>query len=239
MALTVKNVDSIIIDDPVDSSAVMAFHASFKMAVADVIAISPDDITVGTISSGSDSGSLGRWLQGRMDIVVSFTIDVNSERLQFVTQRISKLRLDESSITMDGNRTALAATLEDSVIKSASVGITCREGHDPTSPLCHVCLAGFMEGMDQMCTACEDQTVEWVRVVGLSVAVVAGCLVVGLAYHLYRTLAARGAKKDAAQLRWVKPNFSSGGAAPLSIYSKICISHYQVLPSPIATTPSR
>ena len=54
-------------------------------------------------------------------------------------------------------------------------------------------------------------------------------LAVVAVHHCYRVIAARGAKKEAGELRWVKPNFVSGGAVPLSIYGKIVISHYQIL----------
>jgi hypothetical protein len=70
---------------------------------------------------------------------------------------------------------------------------------------------------------------------------------VAAAYSCYQMIAVRGAKKEAGELRWVKPNFVSGGAVrrawkglwaiaqrmlrqvPLSIYSKIVVSHYQIL----------
>jgi hypothetical protein len=106
-----------------------------------------------------------------------------------------------------------------------------------------------MEGGDQSCIECEVESVAWVRVVGLAVAVVVACLLLVAAYLCYRTMAARGAKKDAGALRsvlhsaahgwinihplrpmicihdsmyrWVKPNFVSGGAVPLSIYGKV------------------
>jgi hypothetical protein len=41
--------------------------------------------------------------------------------------------------------------------------------------------------------------------------------------------AERGEIKDAGAMRWVKPSFTAGGSAPLKIYAKICISHYQIL----------
>ena len=48
-------------------------------------------------------------------------------------------------------------------------------------------------------------------------------------HRLYRVYAVRGEIKDAGAMRWVKPSFTAGGSAPLKIYAKICISHYQIL----------
>ena len=36
-------------------------------------------------------------------------------------------------------------------------------------------------------------------------------------------------QRRALELRWVKPSFVAGGAVSLSIYGKICISHFQIL----------
>ena len=45
----------------------------------------------------------------------------------------------------------------------------------------------------------------------------------------YHHWAAKGAAKAAAEYRWVKPSFVGGGAVSLSIYFKICTSHFQIL----------
>ena len=87
---------------------------------------------------------------------------------------------------------------------------------------------GWMEGGSQTCIECETQSVAWVRVIGLAVALIVACLVLLAAVHLYRVVAARGVKREAGELRWVKPTFVAGGATPLSIYGKIVVSHYQV-----------
>ena len=50
-----------------------------------------------------------------------------------------------------------------------------------------------------------------------------GCLLLVVAYICYRKIAAQGAQKEAGILRWVKPNFVSGGAVPLKIYGKVSI----------------
>jgi hypothetical protein len=52
----------------------------------------------------------------------------------------------------------------------------------------------------------------WFRVVGLIVAMLLAIATMAIAYSCYKTIVARGAKKDAGELRWVKPNFVSGGA---------------------------
>ena len=86
-----------------------------------------------------------------------------------------------------------------------------------------------MEAGDQTCIECDDDSAAWFRVLGLAAAILAGCFFLVLAYSCYRRMAARGAKKEAGTLRWVKPNFVSGGAVPLKIYGKIVVSHYQIL----------
>ena len=58
-----------------------------------------------------------------------------------------------------------------------------------------------MEGGDQSCILCEGESVAWVRVVGLAAALVLAGLLLIAGYHCYRTMAARGAKKDAGSLR--------------------------------------
>jgi hypothetical protein len=85
-----------------------------------------------------------------------------------------------------------------------------------------------MAGGDQTCIECEEEGVAWVRVVGLAVAILVACLVLLTVNYCYRVVAARGANREAGELRWVKPTFVAGGATPLSIYGKIVVSHYQV-----------
>ena len=68
----------------------------------------------------------------------------------------------------------------------------------------------------------------WARVAGLAVATIVACLVLLAAFHCYRVVVARGAKREAGELQWVKPTFIAGGATPLAIYGKIVVSHYQV-----------
>jgi hypothetical protein len=69
-----------------------------------------------------------------------------------------------------------------------------------------------MESGDQSCTECDEEGVAWFRVVGLVVAMLLVIAAVAAAYSCYQIIAARGAKKEAGELRWVKPNFISGGA---------------------------
>jgi hypothetical protein len=111
-------------------------------------------------------------------------------------------------------------------------GIQCRAGHDPTSPLCHVCAEGFVKGMDQMCFECDADDASLsseVRTLLLCVAIIVVILLAFAARRLYRGYVERGEIKDAGEMRWVKPSFTAGGSAPLKIYAKICISHYQIL----------
>ena len=70
-----------------------------------------------------------------------------------------------------------------------------------------------MEAGDQTCTECDaDEGVAWFRILALVIAMLLVILAVVGAYSCYKMIAARGAQKEAGQLRWVKPNFVSGGA---------------------------
>ena len=86
--------------------------------------------------------------------------------------------------------------------------------------------------MDQMCFECnaEDASLSSeVRTLLLCVGIVAVIAAIFVVHRLYQAHAARGEQRDAGTMHWVKPSFSAGGAAPLPIYGKICISHYQIL----------
>jgi hypothetical protein len=105
--------------------------------------------------------------------------------------------------------------------------IQCRTGHDPSSPLCRVCAEGFVKGMDQMCFECdaEDGSLSSEgRTILLCVVIILAIGLVLAAHRLYRWHAERGERKDAGEMRWVKPSFTVGGSAPLTIYAKICVS---------------
>jgi hypothetical protein len=86
--------------------------------------------------------------------------------------------------------------------------------------------------MDQMCFECDADDASLsseVRTLLLCMAIIMAILLVFAAHRLYRAHAERGETKDAGEMRWVRPSFTAGGAAPLKIYAKICISHYQIL----------
>jgi hypothetical protein len=86
--------------------------------------------------------------------------------------------------------------------------------------------------MDQMCFECnaEDASLSSeVRTLMLCVGIVVVIAAIFVVHRLYQVHAARGEQRDAGTMHWVKPSFSAGGAAPLPIYGKICISHYQIL----------
>ena len=84
----------------------------------------------------------------------------------------------------------------------------------------HICIikltlvisAGWMKSGDQSCIECDENGVAWFKVVALVVAMLMVIAAVASAYSCYQMLAARGAKREAGELRWVKPNFVSGGA---------------------------
>jgi hypothetical protein len=86
--------------------------------------------------------------------------------------------------------------------------------------------------MNQLCFECDaddGSLSSEARTLLLCVAIIVVILLVFVAHRLYRAYAERGEIKDAGEMRWVKPSFTVGGSAPLKIYAKICISHYQIL----------
>jgi hypothetical protein len=202
--------------------------------MAESLDISPDNITVDTVTIAAGTGGLRRQLQEETQVVVGFTAVVGADKNPLVT-KVERLR-DSSSVPIilaDGGGTALASTLAKRAISTYVLpGIQCRTGHDPSSPLCHVCTEGFVEGMDMMCFECDAEDASISSETSTVLLCVGIILVISLAFaahRLYRGYAERGQRKDAGEMRWVKPAFTAGGSAPLSIYAKICISHYQIL----------
>jgi hypothetical protein len=219
------------------------FEHKFTSAVASSLKVRSTDITVEAMTSAAGvGGSLRRWLQTETPVWVwqpprhvAFTIAVAPDQKFSLIAKVEELR-DTSSATItlaDGYGTALLSTLtEPTVSTSVQSGVQCRTGHDPASPLCHICSEGFVEGMDMMCFECdgEDASISsGVRTFLLCLAIILALLVAMVAQRLYRAHAERGEIKDAKEMRWVRPSFTAGGSAPLSIYAKICVSHYQIL----------
>ena len=197
LQVTVTNLDIAVTD--LESDAHAAFGSAFASAVAQAVSVSPDDIAIDTVTVAPSSGTLRRWLQELVDVTVSFTIAIDAERTTALQERIELHRngAGVSLVVGDGGVTALTSTFTQPVIVPRDVaGIRCAEGHDPTSPLCHVCLDGWREGMDQTCTECEAETLAWFQVVLLGVGFIVACLLAVVAYHCYQKMAANGATKD-------------------------------------------
>jgi hypothetical protein len=212
-----------------------SFEARFKTALAASLKISPNNISVESVTSTTESGGLRRQLQAETQAVVAFTVAVTSEQKDLSVAKVTELRdVSDAVITLaDGGGTALTSTFTRPTLSTYVVpGIQCRTGHDASSPLCHTCTEGYVEGMDQMCFECnaEDASLSSeVRTLLLCVGIVAVIAAICVVHRLYKAHAARGEQRDAGTMHWVKPSFSAGGAAPLPIYGKICISHYQIL----------
>jgi hypothetical protein len=219
------------------------FDLKFRNAMASSLKVGLNDITVEAMTSAAEpGGGLRRWLQTKTQVWawqpprrVAFAIAVASDQKGPLIANVEELR-DTSSATItlaDGYGTALLSTLtKHTVSTSVLPGVQCRTGHDPASPLCHVCSEGFVEGMDKMCFECDGEDASLsseVRTFLLCLAIILALLVAMVAHRLYRAHAERGEIKDAGEMRWVKPSFTAGGSAPLGIYAKICVSHYQIL----------
>jgi hypothetical protein len=190
-------VDVAVTDLETDAHA--AFGSAFASAVAQSLAVSPDDITIDTITVAPSSGTLRRWLQELVDATVSFTIVIDVERTTALQEQIELHRNSTGmSLVVDSSGvTVLTSTFTQPVIVPRdAASIRCAEGHDPTSPLCHVCLDGWREDMDQTCTECEAETLAWFQVVLLGIGFIVACLLVVVAYHCYQKMAANGATKD-------------------------------------------
>jgi hypothetical protein len=150
VTIAASNVDITAADAQTDARA--SFAGAFAAAVADALAIGPVDINIDAVTTAEltlGTGTLRRWLQevftAGVDTVVSFTITVDAELTASLTARIGALRnTTDSTIVLGSGATALTSTFTEPIVvpRGGRTGIHCREGHDPTSPLCHVCLDG-------------------------------------------------------------------------------------------------
>jgi hypothetical protein len=205
LRVTVANVDIAMTD--IKGGARAGFESAFAAAVAQALTVSPDDIAIDTVTVAPSSGAMRRWLQELVDATVSFTITINAEQTMALQEQIELHRNNTGTSLViengpDGGVIALTSTFTQPVIVLRdAAGIRCAEGHDPTSPLCHVCLEGWREDMDQTCTECEAETLAWFQVVLLGLGFILACLLVVISYHCYRKMAARGVMKD--QVSWL------------------------------------
>ena len=143
LGLTVTNVDIATAD--MASEARTAFGAACADAVAQTLSLSADDIVIDTVTVAPTSSTLRRWLQDLVDATVQFTITADSDITPVLLARIQELRNASATTIKVGD----ASTADTSTFTQPAViahdepaGIECREGHDPDSPLCHVCLDG-------------------------------------------------------------------------------------------------
>ena len=176
-----------------------AFARALSAALGALLRVSPaSDIEVGTVvaaphadagDNGTALGTARRWLQDRsaaaIDVLVQFTATVDADVAPALAALVGTLRDPRSGgartiAVGDGGAAACTLTLTEPAVspRDEPAGIRCREGHDAASPLCHVCLDGWMEAGDQACTECEEEGVAWVRVVALIIALLVGVLAV-------------------------------------------------------------
>ena len=143
LGLTVTDVDIATVD--VASETRTAFGTAFADAVAQTLSLSPDDIVIDTVTVARSTGTLRRWLQDLVDATVQFTITADSDITPVLLARIQELRnASATTIKVGDASTADTSTFTQPAViaHGESAGIECREGHDPDSPLCHVCLDG-------------------------------------------------------------------------------------------------
>ena len=191
----------------VTSEVRTAFENAFAETVGNVLSVGTDEIVIDDVVVAPTSGTLRRWLQDLVDVSVSFTITVDADATAALLAQTRELRnASATTIKVADSFTADTSTFTQPAVVSLGsdpAGIECREGHDPASPLCRVCLDGWMEAGDQTCIECEGESVSWVKAVGLAVALVVGCLLLVASHLCYQKMAARGAKQDAGSLRCV------------------------------------
>ena len=142
LGLMVTDVDIATAD--VASEARTAFGAAFADVVAQTLSLSPDDIVIDTVTVARSTGTLRRWLQDLVDATVSFTITIDSDITPVLLARIQELRNASATTKVGDASTADTSTFTQPTViaHDEPAGIECREGHDPDSPLCHVCLDG-------------------------------------------------------------------------------------------------
>jgi hypothetical protein len=143
LGLTVTGVDVATAD--VTSEARTAFGTAFAYAVAQALDVSPDAVVIDTVTVAPSSGTLRRWLQELVDTAVSFTITTDSNDATVVLlARIHDLHNASATIKVGDASTADTATFTKPTViaRDDPTGVECREGHDPDSPLCRVCIDG-------------------------------------------------------------------------------------------------
>jgi hypothetical protein len=149
VTIVVNNADISTADAQTEARA--TFATSFATAVANTLDVGSVDIAIDAVKAAPGTGTLRRWLQelsaAGADTLVSFTITIDAELATSLTARINMLRNTTGSTIAVGNGViALTSTFTEPTIvpHAGPAGIQCREGHDPTSPLCHVCLDGAL-----------------------------------------------------------------------------------------------
>ena len=144
LGLTVTDVD--VATANVTSEARTAFGTAFADAVAQALDVSPDAVVIDTITVAPSTGTLRRWLQELVDTTVSFTITTDSDdATAALLARIHDLRnASATTIKIGDASTADTATFTKPrvIARDDPAGVECREGHDPDSPLCRVCVDG-------------------------------------------------------------------------------------------------
>ena len=192
IAVGLFTVNGVNVSVQAEGTARAHFEMELAAGLAQVLLVAACDITVSSImvvdASDSSNSTQRRWLQDQnvMDVAVRLTVAADTDVVQMLVKNIEALRRSNATVLSVGDR----ATVHTSSISMPTVsshsftgGVQCREGHDPASPLCHVCIAGWMEASDQKCIQCEGDSVAWLRVVALVVGIVVVSLLVAAGYR--------------------------------------------------------
>jgi hypothetical protein len=170
LGLAVADVDVAAAD--VSSGARATFGTAFADTVAQALGVSPDDIVIETVTAAPSSGTLRRWLQDLVDAAVSFTITTDSAATAALLTKIHELR-NASAMTINVGDASTADTTTFTqpavVARDDPAVIKCREGHDPDSPLCRVCLDGAQKHHVYVLEWSRRGCVTWINNVFVSV----------------------------------------------------------------------
>jgi hypothetical protein len=141
LAVTVNtNTDSLNV---ATSEERIVFDREVSVAVAGVLGVSSEDITVDSIVAAPGSSDLRRWLQSQAhEVVIGFTVAVAADSMNDFLAKVEELRLaSDAAISMQSGSTVIMSTLTPPISSRTYVlaGIRCRAGHDSALPLCRVC----------------------------------------------------------------------------------------------------
>ena len=189
LGLTVNAVNTSV---QVEGTTRVQFEIELAAGLSQLLLVAADDIAISSIALIEATDSLNstqrRWLQDQnvVDFAISLIVAADTDVVQVLVQTMETLRSSNTTVVSIGGRaTVHTSSFSKPTVSSRTFagGVQCREGHDPASPLCHVCIAGWMKASDKKYIQCEGESVGWVRVVTIVVGIVVVSLLVAGGYR--------------------------------------------------------